>query len=294
MRLHILMIERQRSLPAISASVLMAACLVPPAWAAEGDELQRVVQESFAEVHDGWSVDEVLVGDELNRAFVERCRNVVPDADATLLNWTLLTLRKAGKLETEATKRHALRHEKYLHAAEIAARWMYDKYEISTDRVMCDPERRREFDQMAQAVAPDVSTYRLRKAALSLRKARRLRPELVVRVADWKKEAITRAASEVVDDPRRVPEKPGIYIFRDTTGYLYIGQSSNLHDRVAEHLDASDRTSLANYFQAHGITNVTVELHAFDPASNARLLTMRRAYESELIRSRKPRLNIAP
>jgi hypothetical protein len=37
-----------------------------------------------------------------------------------------------------------------------------------------------------------------------------------------------------------------------------------------------------------------VELHAFDPDSKARSLTVRRAYESELIRSRKPRLNIAP
>jgi predicted GIY-YIG superfamily endonuclease len=294
MRLHIPMIERQRLLPAVSASVLMAACLITAAWAAEGDELQRVVQESFAEVHDGWSVDEVLVDDELNGAFVERCRMALPDAETALLNWTLLTLRKAGKLETEATKRRVLRHEKYLHAAEIAARWMYDKYELSTDRVMCDPDRRREFDQVAQTVAPGVSAYRLRKAALSLRKARKLRPELVARVADWKKEVITRPASDVADDPRLVPEKPGIYIFRDTTGYLYIGQSSDLRQRVASHLDASDRTSLANYFQAHGITNVTVELHAFDPASNARLLTMRRAYESELIRSRRPRLNVAP
>jgi hypothetical protein len=239
-------------------------------------------------------VDEVLVDDELNRAFVEQCRKVLPDAEETLLNWTLLTLRKAGKLETEATRRRVLRHETYFHAAEIAARWMYDKCQLSTDRVMCDPGRRREFDQVAQAAAPGVSTYRLRKAALSLRKARKLRPELVARVVDWDKAVITLEAEKIVEDAGLVPEKPGIYIFRDTTGYLYIGQSSNLHERVAKHLDASDRTSLANYFQAHGITNVTVELHAFDPASNARLLTMRRAYESELIGSRRPRLNVAP
>jgi predicted GIY-YIG superfamily endonuclease len=171
---------------------------------------------------------------------------------------------------------------------------MYDKYQLSTDRVMCDPERRWEFDRVARAAAPGVSAYRLRKAALSLRKARRLRPELVARVADWDKAVITLDAEQIAADVSLVPEKPGIYIFRDTTGYLYVGQSSNLHERVAKHLDASDRTSLANYFQAHGITSVTVELHAFDPASKARLLTMRRAYESELIGSRRPRLNIAP
>jgi hypothetical protein len=59
-------------------------------------------------------------------------------------------------------------------------------------------------------------------------------------------------------------------------------------------LDHSDSRSLAHYLWKNGVDNVTVELHAFDPDSNARLKEMRRAYESEMIRSRKPRFNIAP
>jgi hypothetical protein len=51
---------------------------------------------------------------------------------------------------------------------------------------------------------------------------------------------------------------------------------------------------LARYFRARGIADVTVEWHAFDPDSGARMKPMRRAYESELIRSRRPRLNLAP
>ena len=68
----------------------------------------------------------------------------------------------------------------------------------------------------------------------------------------------------------------------------------NLRVRLQKHLDQSDRRSLARYFTEHGVGDVSVELHAFAPDSQARVETMRRAYESELIRSRKPRFNVAP
>jgi len=257
-------------------------------------ELADVVKQAFREVHDGWSTDEVILRDTLNEAFIRHCRRSLPAADAAQLNWTLLNLRKAGRLEVRATKRTSLRHDDYFHAAEIAARFMYDKYRLTTDRVMCDPERRNEFDSVAQAAAPGISAYRLRKAAFGLRKARKLRPELVARVADWDREIISVPAKKIVSDAEIVPTNPGVYIFRDASGYLYIGESANLRTRVAKHLDHSDRKSLARYLWENGAEDMTVELHSFDPNSNARHKEMRRAYESELIRSRKPRFNIAP
>lgn len=260
----------------------------------QGHDLAAVVKRAFREVHDGWSTDEVILKDSLNEAFLRRCRRSLPDADETQLNWTLLNLRKAGRLEVKATKRASLRHDDYFHAAEIAARFMYDKYRLSTDGIMCDPKMRSEFDKVAQAAAPGVSAYRLRKAAFSLRKARKLRPELVARVADWDRQIISIPADKITKDAENVPTNPGVYIFRDASGYLYIGESANLRTRVAKHLDHSDSKSLARYLWKGGLENITVELHAFDPDSNARLKDMRRAYESELIRSRKPRLNIAP
>jgi hypothetical protein len=63
---------------------------------------------------------------------------------------------------------------------------------------------------------------------------------------------------------------------------------------VTKHLDQSDRKSLAQYLWREGGEGVTVELHAFDPESSARHKEMRRAYESELIASRRPRFNLAP
>ena len=149
-----------------------------PNAAAPREELASVVKTAFRETHDGWSADEVLVNDQLNAAFIAHCRRSAPKAREFDLNWTLLNLRKAGGLDAKATKRKTTRHDNYGHAAEIAARWMFDKHQLTVDRVLCDPEQRKEFDRIAQAAAPGVEAYRLRKAALSLRKTRKLRPEL--------------------------------------------------------------------------------------------------------------------
>ena len=95
-------------------------------------------------------------------------------------------------------------------------------------------------------------------------------------------------------DAKLVPDKPGICILRDPTGYLYVGESSSLRFRVNHHLDHSDRKSLAHYLWSNGNQEITVELHVFPKDSPAKDKTKRRAYESELIRSRKPKFNLAP
>lgn len=256
-------------------------------------ELKQAVIGSFAAAHDGWSSDEVVLNSKLNAAFIKKCQAAFPDGTQFEFNWTLLNLRKAGKLTAKATRRRRDTHDDYIHAAEIAARFMENKHGLNSDRVMCDPVKRAEFDKLAQSIAPNTDIYLLRKAAFGLRKTRRLQPELVSRVANWGKKVETFPAASLVKDSTLISAGPGVYIFRDKTGYLYIGESSQLRTRVAKHLDHSDRKSLAHYLWKNGTKDITVEIHSFDPESQARLKSMRRAYESELIRSRKPRLNIA-
>ena len=260
------------------------------------ESLATTVQKAFAATHDGWSSDEVLVNDDLNSAFLAKCRELkLVDTDEKL-NWTMLNLRKAGKLNVPVTKRRRDNHDEYRHAAEIASRLLCDRHQLNVDRILCHTDHRREFDQITNKIAPGVEPYLLRKAALGLRKARRLRPELVVRIADWGRQVITLNASEIVADASIVPTNPGIYLFRDKTGYLYIGESKNLRTRIENHLDESDRKSLANYLKANQaeLATTTVELHSFDPDSKAAKTSVRRAYESELIHSRKPRFNVRP
>jgi predicted GIY-YIG superfamily endonuclease len=258
-------------------------------------KVKDVARLAYVKVYDGWSTDEVLLQTELNKQFLAECHLRMPDIPSFDFNWTLLNLRKAGGLrDISATKRRRDNSDAYLHAAEIAARFLEDRYSVNTDRVLCDPKLRAEYDKEAKKVAPKVDPYLLRKASLTLRKSRRLQPELVLRVADWKKDIVALPAEVAEKEPERVPKQPGVYIFRDKTGYLYIGESSSLHDRVKKHLDRSDRQSLATYLETNGVKGVTLELHAFAADSPARLKPMRRAYESELIRSRKPRFNLAP
>ena len=91
-----------------------------------------------------------------------------------------------------------------------------------------------------------------------------------------------------------VAPRPGIYLFRDAmvTCILDGAEPSPATDQA---FATSDRQSLAEYLDEHSQSSrVSVELHVFQEGSPAEQLATRRAYESELIRTRKPRLNIAP
>ncbi|MBN2208677.1 MAG: GIY-YIG nuclease family protein [Candidatus Coatesbacteria bacterium] len=211
------------------------------------------------------------------------------------MNAALLHLRKTCRLGSVAKRSIRVRYDDYLPAAEIAARHMQDKHSVSLDTVLCDPDLRAEFDQIAQGISPGADGYVVRKAALGLRKTRQLRPELVQRLAEsWRKQVIHFAREELEVASERVPKGPGVYVFYDSSGYLYIGETGNLQLRIRKHLDHSDSKSLARYLWQNGYKNLQLEIHVFDPDSDARLARYRRAYESDLIDSRSPRFNLRP
>ncbi len=236
----------------------------------------------------------MILDDTLYARFIAKCNDLLPNAKADEFGWTLLNLRKAGQLETKATRRRNSDVDSVAHIAEIAARSTTDRFRVSTDRVMVDPEKRSAFNAAAVEIDPDVDLYLVRKAAFHLRKARQLRPELITRIADWNRVVETFSVASIRQNPELIPAHPGIYIFRDPTGYLYIGQTENLRTRLATHLDQSHSESLASYLESHGAQKILIEIHSFDPTSRATEVMVRRAYESELIASRKPRFNIQP
>ena len=267
-----------------------------------------LIVDAFKQTHDGWSSDEVVLQDELNEKFLKACHEKLVDVgvvkpNPAALNWRLMALRKAGKLKVKSTKRantkskttsdSALQDAAEITAlAEIATRSMQDKSKMSSDRIMTDPELRGQFEAVVLNLNPKADLYLVRKAAFKLRKTRRLQPELITRLADWGREVKTYAIDDLRESVDSVDAHPGVYIFRDQTGYLYIGQTENLRKRMAEHLDESHNASLASYLKSE--KGATVELHSFDPTSRAKEVRVRRAYESELIRSRKPRFNVLP
>ncbi|QDV68326.1 excinuclease ABC subunit C [Rosistilla carotiformis] len=277
----------------LTASLLLF-CLPAIAVAQTPSELSTIVIDAFAKSSDGWSSDEVLLDDARRARFLAAVRTHRPDADETTCNLMLLKLRKSGKLTVKATRRGKPADDRVLPIAEIAARTIMEKFDIATDTMIADPMLRQAFDAAALTVDSDVSLYDVRKAAFQLRKSRRLKPELVLRVADWEKEVVVKPLAEVRADLKVVPTLPGVYLFRDQTGYIYIGEAANLRVRLTQHLTDSDRRSLADYIQQTAVEGLSIEWHAFPKTSPARQVAVRRAYESELIRSRNPRLNVRP
>lgn len=270
-------------------------------------ELEALVVSSFTSTHDGWSTDEVLLNDDLRASFVEHCKfleksaasvgNEASSEDADRYCRALLHVRKRGGKLPPATRRSKTNSEKMeaaLPVAEIAARRLSDELGMHTDGILMNSQARSLFDEVCESVWPEGPKLVVRRAALRLRKTRKLEPELLKRVTDWKVDISDATLDELSRDPQRVPQAAGIYIFRDATGYLYIGQASNLRSRLETHLRDSDRVALAQYLREHTSSRITVELHAFGASSPANDLRIRRAYESELIRTRRPKLNLAP
>ena len=258
--------------------------------------LKTVVAEAFAATHQGFSADEVILQTELNKAFIADCQKQLPGTDAAQFNWTLINLRKAGKLPAITSRRNKIFNvsPEAKHVGEICARVVMDRHGVSIDRVMTDPKLRDDFDASAKKMSADIDLYQARKAAFRLRKTRQLKPELITRIADWGRVVTEYRADELADDTNVLPESPGIYLFRDASGYLYIGEAIDLRKRLTQHLDESDRKALGNYLTQQGSEGIIVEVHTFATGSRIKEIGVRRAYESELIRSREPRFNVRP
>ena len=199
-----------------------------PPPAESKSQIRDTIRSAFVQTHEGWSVDEVILNDELNDAFIKRCRAKLPTLEPADITWRLLNMRKAGLLKVKTTRFNRTPVTSSIAVAEIVARNMTDQHQVSIDKILATPDLRQSFDSAAHAIDPDADAYSVRKAALHLRKQRRLKPELIARIADWGREIIELPVEQVRSNPQSVPALPGIYIFRDQTGYLYIGQSENL------------------------------------------------------------------
>lgn len=249
---------------------------------------ERILR-AFLRCRDGYSPDVVIANPLLNAQFLADCRRLgVKGADFEV-NHCLYNLRKSGALEDHHTTRRVrpTKRDEYQFAAEIAARFIERQRNTTLDRIMCEPDLAREFDRLAQELAPGFTPFEYRFAALSLRKTRRLRPEVgpqllrAIRVESFRVAGL---------DISRIPRAQGLYFFHyRKEGLLYLGEAKNLRDRIRQHLDHSDRRDLARWLWEHGTDNLLLEIHVL-PEGTA--TSARKALELDMIRSRKPRFNI--
>lgn len=251
--------------------------------------MNDLVRQAFLRTRNGFSPDAVITNPELDELFLAACREQDVNGTDFELNHCLYNLRKSRALEDYPTTQriHLTNQDEYEFAAEIAARFLECSQNTTLDRILCDPALAREFDRLAQELAPGYTSFEYRFTALSLRKKHMLRPEVGPQLlrATWVE------SFRVADlDINQIPRSQGIYLFHyKDEGLLYLGEAKVLRDRIKKHLDHSDRKELARWLWERGTDDLFVEIHVFpDDTTTA----ARKAVELDLIRSRKPRFNI--
>jgi hypothetical protein len=242
---------------------------------------------AFEAVRNGNSVDRVIVDPELNAAFLAECQMQGLAASAATLNRSLLNLRKAGYLRG-LKSRSSTREidDPYRFASELAARYMERRDGVTLDDIICDPELTSAFDKLAASISPGFTSLQYRWAALNLRKANRLKPELLARVAPPKQVVTLPIAGIALE---MIPTEQGLYMLFTRDTCLYVGEAESLRNRIGKHLDHSDNKGLARWMWDQGTAEIFLELQILDTATTQKV---RRALERELIRGRHPEFNI--
>jgi site-specific DNA-methyltransferase (adenine-specific) len=206
------------------------------------------IAEAFRQVHAGYSTDRVVVDPELNAKFLQRCRELALTQSDYQLNHHLFDIRKSTKVLLPKTTNPTRfdDYDSYEFASEIAFRYLQRKDGVSLDRVLCDPEIRRRFDDIARRLAPGQSVLKLRCAALNLRKSHRLRPP---KAASSEMYDLVSAGPVTRINLKEVPSLPGMYVFYDSVRPVFAGETEKLRSRIERHLEMSSSRGLPDWLE---------------------------------------------
>jgi hypothetical protein len=250
--------------------------------------MNRPLIEAFLTVPGTPSPDTVIADPELNRLFLQNCSSLGLSEPPELLNRSLLNSRKRGDLGglRKSTRRILRNQGEFRFASEIAVRFLERRDNVTLDDIICSPERAAEFDELARQLSPGFTSFHYRCAALSLRKQRKLKPEMFARVVQSKLVVRKKVEELSLDE---LPSSQGLYIFYDCEQALYVGECENLRKRLRKHVEHSDNKNLAQWLWQHGVRDLHLEFHVLPEDTQARV---RKALENELIVSRKPTFNV--
>ncbi|MEO1497635.1 MAG: DNA methyltransferase [Planctomycetota bacterium] len=251
---------------------------------------EQALINAFLEARTDESIDWLLCDPTLQDRFHALCEKTGLIGGPADWNRELLRLRKAGKTPKLATvRRNELstdRLDRLAYAAEIAWRETLRKYpEASLDEVFSSPGKSLAFDRIAakHAGAERDAASAYRWAALRLRKARHSlakeakKYHYVVGSRDFGRfQALARMRLD------RVDSAPGLYLLRaKDRSALYVGETLNLAQRLADHLASRSGLRLA--------PQVSVITAADLPSDE-----YRQPLWVDLVRRYQPRLNVPP
>ncbi|CAD77745.1 MAG TPA: site-specific DNA-methyltransferase [Rhodopirellula baltica] len=131
---------------------------------------------AFREIHDGHSVDRVLLDPVLSDRLESACRRISEREPASSRRQRLIELRASGALTAEGihterpTTIPTTTLERFSYAAELAWAILVQRYpEHSLDDIFTDPKLLEEFDREALLHAADADPLTLRWCATQLR-----------------------------------------------------------------------------------------------------------------------------
>lgn len=250
------------------------------------------VKEAFKQVREGRSPEFVFCDKTLNERSLAAVRWHDEQSSDAEINISLINLRKQGKLKDCPTTRRKksdpnLHH--YRNAVLNSARLLERQFGKNVDDIICDPETRAQFDALVQFLSPGTSAFEAQYAALNLRKSNRLKPEPVGQVI----RAVGSKILGLMDLEGRLNDLPtecGVYIFFDEDATLYAGKADSLRVRIGDHVSTWAFRELIREMREGRRPAAFMVYHELPVKISARELA---AYETELIRSRKPEHNRA-
>jgi hypothetical protein len=199
----------------------------------------RLLVQAFADVHDGYAIDRIVVDPDYNAKFLRCCRELGLTQTDYRLNHTLFNVRKSKKtrerlgIEIPKTTCKTEFHDfdDYQFAAEIAVRVLQRTEGVTLDRILCDPPLGAKFDEIALRLV-NQTVLKLRWAALNLRKTHRLRPL----DSDANEYDLVSAGPLKTIDFAALSEMPGLYAIYEAARPIFAGETENLRHRIQLHV----------------------------------------------------------
>lgn len=251
----------------------------------ESVDMDDVIQAFHDVRNDRKSPDFYVAEPERNRRFIERCRKLGVQASEYTMNKVLLNARKSNRLKGLDSEKTRFNHDEYAFASEFAATEIRYRTGASVDDIICDPELRSEFDQLASKLAPGHSPLEYRWALLSIRKAGR---QAAKREAEYDVPPLSPPTRLFSDAVEGVPRNPGVYLLLEQQRPLYARGVRDLHHGVELHRREDFLKPLLERLWRPSPDDL---LFSYATLSERKLL---RPVEQRLIRERRPLFNIPP
>lgn len=211
-----------------------------------------LIAQAYLEVRHGYSIDRVVADPDLDRRFLQRCREIGLTGTDFDLNWKLFNGRKNTYFADLPRTRNytASRKDEFEFSSEMAIRYVQERVrthehrDVALDRIICDPDLAAEFDKVADRLAPGFSPLEYRWVALGVRKAagRYSRKAKTINFPNFEFLGTTTSVR-----PSKIPTDQGMYFFRCGDKPLFIGETANLRQRIAKHFESGGSTGIPDW-----------------------------------------------